>query len=630
MVRSILLSLIAVLAASLPAQAQRSFEIPGIGTIYFGGGSDRRQTDQRLINERFEVLDTQRNYNDESRVVFDVGRKQGRFSQLRIRARGKVVRINQIEVIFGNGKSQTIDVYQAIYPGEVSSPIDLTGDTRRIRRVVLTKRRTWQRDRGDIELLGLADDTGDYKLVGKLGVRDRDPRVVFDNIDNGRGGFDSLKLRALGEPIRITTIEITFGNRKTQTVRYYKSLQPGYLSEAIDLAGQSRNIRSVVVNKRRDYNDGRGALQLFGLPGKARPKQRFTTLGTERTGRRSQDVVFDSLNQNRRWNRIRIVALDRPIEINDAVIVFGNGDRQRVNFRNARLRPGEATSIVDLDGRNARRIDRIRVGVNRDRGRRGRLQVQGVGDGFVAGPPPRPKPVVVPEGWVLFSSDRFGRRATTQTLKIGRDAGVFDRITFRALDNDINIRDLVIVYGNGKRDRRRMDIVVPAGYGTQPIKLAAGRGDSGRYIRELIVTARVATRNVRGTGLLQAYGEYADDWLQDRGPAADKGKWIRLGARKAAMFSKDTDGFPVGKRYGLFRAVKVRVLRKKVKVYGMTVTYGNGTTEAVPIYGKLSPGQWSQPFDLKGRKRYIQSVLLRYKTSFNFGGDGIVEVWGQR
>lgn len=633
MLRQILIAIFACLTLTAPAAAQRSFEIPGLGTIYFGGGGQNQQVDQRRLDRRFKVLDRKRNYNEERRIVFDVDNRQGRFTQLRIRAIGKVVRITGMEVVFGNGKSQQIDIYQAIYPGEVSPALDLTGDARGIRRVILSKRRTWQRDRGEVELLGLPDEVGDYKLVGSERHRTRDRDVAF-GVGRSKGRFDAIRLRALGEPVRISTIEVEFGNRRTQVIRYYKTLTPGYLSEPLDLEGSSRAIRRVTVNKRRTYDEGRGTLQLFALPGSAAPPRvnaRYSVIGTQRTGRRSQDIVFDRIDQRQRWDEIRIKALDRPIRVREVTVVFGNGDRQRIDVDQL-LRPDTTTRTIRLDGRNARRIDRIRVEVSRRRGPRGRLQVLGLGDGRVAASRQvrRAGQRNVPEGWVLFGSETVGTRAERQTLPIGREAGVFDRITFRALRNDIHIRDVTVVYGNGTRDRRDIDLLIPAGYGTPPIALKPGRR-TGRFIREIIVTYRSEGRRWgNNTALLQVYGEYSQNWLRGANRGSERGKWIRLGARKAAMFSRDKDSMIVGRRFGRFRAVQVRVHKSKVKVYGMTITYENGTTESVPIYGQISKGGSSQVFDLKGRKRFIQRIDLKYRTRFTLRGDAIVEVWGQR
>lgn len=531
MLRQILIATFALILAAAPAAAQRTIEIPGIGTIQFGGGKNK-QLDRRDIDRRFKVLDRKRNYNDEARVVFDVGRDQGRFTQLRLRAIGKVVRITDMEVVFGNGKSQKIDLYQAIYPGEVSNALDLSGDARGIRRVIITKRRTWQRERGEIELLGLPDNT-------------------------------------------------------------------------------------------------RGGARIAAGP-------RFTPIGSERTGRRSGDVVFNDINGRKRWDEIRIRALDRRAQISDVVITFQNGDRQRV-WLNTRLDRNEVSRIIPLNGRNARRIKSITVGVERRPGPRGRLQILGANTTGRANADVVPKPDPrragqrpVPKGWVLFGSETVGRREQRKVMKVGRAAGVFDRITFRALRNDVYIRDVTVIYGNGKRDRRTLDMVVPAGYGTEPIDLKIVRS-TGRAINQIIVRLASEGRRIRwraDTALLQVYGEYSQAWL-DRDHRGSN-RWIRLGAREAAMFSKDTDVISVGKRFGRFRAIRARVLGNKIKLYGITVHYENGSSEPVPIYGTLRAGQTTNSFDLKGRKRFINRITLKYRTKFSLKGDAVVEIWGQK
>lgn len=512
MLRQFLYSLCAVTVFATPASAQRSIEIPGIGTITFGERDRERRVDKRDIDRRYKVLARERNRNDERRVVFDVGGRDT-YTELRIRAIGKVLRITGMEVVFGNGRSQKVDIYQAIYPGEISPEIDLSGDARGIRRVILTKRRTWQRERGEIELLGL---------------------------------------------------------------------------EA--------------------------------------PRQNFEAIGTARTGRRSEDIVFENRRPHR-YEAIRLKALDRAIRIDDVTIEFGNGTRQYIDFDDVLLRPGEMTKIVALDGRRARNVRQVRVDVSRRRGRRGRLQVLAArSDEPVRR---RRSESRVPKGWVQFGSERFGSRTQSEKIAIGRDAGVFDRIAFRALEDDIYIHDVVVVYGNGSRERKQVGLLVPPGYGTRPIELTKGRRDRGRFIRELIITAETDSRRRRARGLLQVFGDYDDNWLR-RGRGARDDRWIRLGANRAGMFSKDDDAFLVGRRYGRFTAVRVRVQRKDVKLYGMRITYENGTSEDVPVYGTLRAGQTTQAFDLKGRRRYINRVDVRYRTKFNLGGDGVVEVWGQR
>lgn len=506
MIRQIILaSCIAGILAS-PAAAQRSFEIPGIGTIRFGTADRPDRLEQRELGQ-YQTLDRQRNNNEDDRVVFDLPRSNERYTELRIRAIGKVVRITGMEVVFGNGRSQKIDIYQAIYPGDVSPEIDLAGDARGIRRVIITKRKTWQRDRGEIELLGRPDDTpGGYEELATERVRDRDREVVFSAFNTAGGsrhGYDEIRFRALRNDIAIRGVEIIFGNGATQRVRFRDTLRPGAISDPIQLDGGNRGISKVVVNKERVRDNDRGRLQLLALPGK--PQTAFNVIDTERTGRPGRDVVFNDINSREAWDEIRIQAVNSAVRIDDVTIVFGNNARQRVDMRNILLNPGDVSPIIKLDGRNARLLKEVIVDISRNRGRRGSLQLLGAVTS-PRGPAPRPR----------------------------------------------------------------------------------------------------------------------------AGPRGDRNDWVQLGARKAAMFSRDNDAIIVGERFGRFRSIRVRVRNTDVRLYGMKVTYGNGSTEMVPVSGKLDAGQSTQPFDLQGRTRFIDRIDLRYRSQFSLKGDGVVEIWGRR
>ena len=64
-------------------------------------------------------------------------------------------------------------------------------------------------------------------------------------------------------------------------------------------------------------------------------------------------------------------------------------------------------------------------------------------------------------------------------------------------------------------------------------------------------------------------------------------------------------------------------------MYGMTIIYGNGNREDVGIYGTLRAGEVSQPFDLKGKTRFIDKIEFKYRTKLNLKGQGEVELWGK-
>ena len=97
----------------------------------------------------------------------------------------------------------------------------------------------------------------------------------------------------------------------------------------------------------------------------------------------------------------------------------------------------------------------------------------------------------------------------------------------------------------------------------------------------------------------------------------DEDGWLSLGCAKAAL-GRDNDVISVGRAKGRFRAIKFRVSRSKVKFYKVIVTFGNGRTQVLPGLGKLSKGRTSEVLDLKGNRRFISKITMRYKTIVGF------------
>jgi hypothetical protein len=502
---------LASLTLATSALAQRQIEIPGIGTIFFNLGEQRTTQERREIDSNYRVIDRQRNVSDSNRIVFDVGVRKGNFTQLRIRAVDKIARITGVQIVFGNGRAQDVDFYEPLMPGELTPAFDLAGDARKIKQVIVNKRRDWRRGRGHLELLGLPDQAGDYKVVE-----------------------------------------------------------------------------------------------------------------TERSGRGDDEIVFDLSRGDGRWDSIRFRALDTRVPIDRAIIVFGNGDRQRVNFDSV-LRPGEVSKQINLAGRNSRFLKKVELRLKRQKWRRGRVQLLGKKQRGRAVAADRVQHKI-PEGWVLFGSQTVKGFGDRDSIKVGADAGEFESIAFRALQNDIYLREITIVYGNGRKDKRTINLIVPKGHGTKVIDLKG----KGRVIRRIDFLYQPANKGLRRSARLQAYGQYSRDWLRGTRGGTRGQKWIMLGAQEAHMFSTDNDTFVVGERMGKFKGIRVAAQDNSVRLYGMEIIYGNGTSETVPIYGKLGAGQSTQVFDLKGRNRFIDRINLRYRTSFSLAGQGTVQVWGQR
>jgi len=71
------------------------------------------------------------------RDIIKVGRKEGRFSSLRVRVRGNDIMLFRLGVVYGNGKRDTLDVKTNIKAGSETKPIGLRGENRGIDQIEL-------------------------------------------------------------------------------------------------------------------------------------------------------------------------------------------------------------------------------------------------------------------------------------------------------------------------------------------------------------------------------------------------------------------------------------------------------------------------------------------------------------
>ena len=71
------------------------------------------------------------------RDVIRVGRSDGRFNAIRLRAAGNAVQMLDLKVVYGNGAPDDIPVRARIPEGGTSGPLDLRGRDRAIDRIEL-------------------------------------------------------------------------------------------------------------------------------------------------------------------------------------------------------------------------------------------------------------------------------------------------------------------------------------------------------------------------------------------------------------------------------------------------------------------------------------------------------------
>jgi hypothetical protein len=474
-------------------------------------------------------------------------------------------------------------------------------------------------------LIASAAQARESKILDAQKVESRVEQIVF-RVGRGKGPVSQISFRATNEPMLLTAVEIVYGNGERQRVDFLARIRPGDESRPISLEGERRHVEQVIVWKRPAFRPWIvGELQLLGLaPDLGGPPGQFEIIDTQTVDTRADSVEFRVGGREGRFAAIQFRVAGETLLLNAVDIEFANRERQRLELFD-RLLPGTGSRIIDIKG-EARRIEKVTLW-KRPTFRPGRVRVELLAleepERGERGPSWSGIGPTIPRGWVLFGAQTVDFSADRDVITVGADVGRFERIALRVLDNDIFLREVTVVYANGERDRKVVETEIRANSQTRPIEL---KGD--RFIRQIELLYR-SRPDRRSPAVVEVYGDYAGDWLGEKGKVRDyQGGWLMLGAQRAAILAKDSDVIQVGERFGRFKAVRLAAKREDVRIYSARVVYGNGETEDLPVSGTLKSGQSTQPIDLKGRGRFIERVELKYRSKLTLKGQGIIELWG--
>jgi hypothetical protein len=199
--------------------------------------------------------------------VIRVGRGDGPFTAIRLRAAGNDVRMLDLKVVYGNGAPDVLPVRAVIRAGGTSGAIDLKGQRRQIRQIdmVYAARPNFRGHarvcvEGRIVLAGgpvppprvvvpvvPVAPVGPPRAWVELGCRDVNFRVDRDVIQVGRrdGYFTAIRLRAIGNDVRMLDLKVVYGNGEPDNLPVRAVIAAGRTSGALDLHGTQRLIRRI-------------------------------------------------------------------------------------------------------------------------------------------------------------------------------------------------------------------------------------------------------------------------------------------------------------------------------------------------------------------------------------------------
>lgn len=352
----------------------------------------------------------------------------------------------------------------------------------------------------------------------------------------------------------------------------------------------------------------------------------WENLGTIEVGRDRERSVIQLDRGDGRFDALRMRVRGSDVNFRRVVVVYGNGKRDNLDFDRV-VDAGDESGEIALRGRRGRFINRIILVHEkaRRRGRAAEVQVWAhkTAEGRV-GRGDRPDRPNFGRDWKRVASKEVDRRRDRDVIQLGREDGRFDEFRLRVLDNDVRIRRLRVVYGNGKAHNLDVERRIGEGEATDPISL---RGRNGRFIDRVVLVYDTVGRGPKATVELWAHQTEGRQGRNDRpnfGP-----NWDRL-ASKEVDRRRDRDVFQFDRKDGRVEAFRVRVLDNDLRIRRMRVQYGNGTAHDLDIERRISEGEASDPIELRGRNgRFIDRVVLVYDT-VGRGPKATVELWGKK
>lgn len=105
-------------------------------------------------------------------------------------------------------------------------------------------------------------------------------------------------------------------------------------------------------------------------------------------------------------------------------------------------------------------------------------------------------------------------------------------------------------------------------------------------------------------------------------------QWRELGSKEVDDRA-DHDTINVTGMKGDLRKIRIAVSDAPVRFYRVTLTYGNGTKQDIPLRSIIRAGRESRVIDLQGNERVIRKVEFWYEAASLGRRKARVTLWGR-
>lgn len=236
----------------------------------------------------------------------------------------------------------------------------------------------------------------------------------------------------------------------------------------------------------------------------------------------------------------------------------------------------------------------------------------------------------VGEGSLLLRRANVGFGNDRDRLKIGGQAGKFDKIRLCVFGHDIDLVDLKVTFAKGDPIELPYAGLIPAGNRTQAMSL---KGD--RFIDTIDITYKKA-EGVTAFANVEIWGEVSEKWIDEESELFNDG-WVRLTSGQTAGFvGFDTERSPVRPHKRGFSKIRVVTHDRDITLDYVELFFEDGNSQKISANrAKVEPNVGFGPIDIGAGPKKIKEVEARYRSRFfDKEAKGVdratVEIWAKR
>lgn len=411
------------------------------------------------------------------RQIIDVGGDGGRMNALVLRARRDDIRLRRLKLVYANGEEEEVPVDSVLYAGEETSVIELKGRARFIQSIEVVTRafgRTGRR--AELEVWGrLAPEPSppplpkEWSLIGKQTF---DPGDEAGTVDIGAEDrrYDGLIVRVRRSDLRVTGLQIVYGNGERDEVDLDETIFAGEDSPIIEIKGRPRFIDRIEIAYRSGGRRARPSdVEIWGRasrePELPRLDQSWVLLDKNRVDLGRDRDIFEVNAIGGRIDQLLIRVRGNDIDLRRAKLIYQSGEVEEIDI-GQRIYAGEQTAPIVLKGR-ARFVQAVEMSyraVDRS-GRPAEVELWG----HVAKDEP------FGEGWRRVDALPVDRRGDKVVYDLSRRDGRVRAVGVRANGGAIRLTGIAMMYGNGEKDARPLDDRLRPDGTTRPIDVTGFR-----------------------------------------------------------------------------------------------------------------------------------------------------------